>query len=154
MATNPHIGFGALIQKGDGQSPENFITIMGVKGITGPDISRDAVETTDMQSAQWREFIGGLVNAGEVGFEANLLVGDESQGQEEGGFLAEFDKSSCDSRGRFRIVLPECGGEAEGYFEFDGVVTGSSIQIPLDDVMGFSGTIKVSGRPNLVLATT
>jgi hypothetical protein len=46
-----------------------------------------------MQSPNgWREFIGGLVDAGEVTFEANLLPRNETQNQEAGGFMAEFDK--------------------------------------------------------------
>lgn len=154
MENNPHIGFGALLQKGNGASPEDFITVMGLKSLNGPSISRDTHDVTSMSSEQWREFIGGLVDAGEVTFDAYLLVGDTTQGQEEGGLIAEFDKSSCDSRGNYRIVLPECAGESEGYWEFAGIVTGASYTIPMDDVMSFSGTIKVSGRPNLVLANT
>lgn len=152
--SNAHIGFGAQLQKGDGASPENFVSIMGMKSITGPQIKRDTIDVTDMQSPSgWREFIGGLTDGGEVSFEANFLPRDPTQNQEENGFMAEFDKSSCDSRGNWRILLPECEGEPEGYFEFAGVVSGQSVEIPLDAVMAFSGTIKVSGRPHLVIET-
>lgn len=152
--SDAHTGFGALILKGDGASPENFVAVMGVKSITGPSISRATHDTTDMQSASgWREFIGGLTDGGEVGFEANLLPRNETQNQEDGGFMAEFDKSSCDSRGNWRISFPECEGEAEGYLAFGGIVTGQSMTFPLDDLMGFTGTIKVSGRPELVIAS-
>jgi hypothetical protein len=34
---------------------------------------------------------------------------------------------------------------------FGGIVTGQSMQFPLDDLMSFNGTIKVSGRPELVI---
>ena len=152
--SDAHTGFGALLLKGDGASPENFIAIMGVKSINGMSISRATHDTTDMQSPNgWREFVGGLVDGGEVSFEANFLPRNATQNQEEGGFMAEFDKSSCDSRGNWRIQFPECDGEAEGYFEFAGVATGQQVQFPLDDLMGFSGTIKVSGRPELVIAS-
>jgi predicted secreted protein len=152
--SDAHTGFGALLLKGDGASPENFVAVMGVKSMTGPSISRDTHDTTDMQSPSgWREFIGGLVDGGEVSFEANLLPRNETQNQEAGGFMAEFDKTSCDSRGNWRIQFPECAGEAEGYMEFEGIVTGQSMQFPMDDLMSFSGTIKVSGRPELVIAT-
>lgn len=149
-------GFGAFIQKGDGASPENFVSVMGVKGITGPNISRDTHDVTTMNDAstedgQFRKFIGGLVDAGEVSFEANLLPRNETQNQSEGGFLAEFDKPSCASRGNFRILLPACEGEPEAYFQFAGIVTGASHEIPMEDVMGFTGTVKISGRPELVI---
>lgn len=150
--SDAHTGFGALILKGDGASPENFVAIMGVKSITGPNISRDTHDTTDMQSESgYREFIGGLTDAGEVQFEANLLPRNSTQNQEEGGFMAEFDRTSCDSKSNYRVQFPECEGEAEGYMAFKGIVTGQSMQLPLDDLMSFQGTIKVSGRPELIL---
>jgi hypothetical protein len=37
---------------------------------------------------------------------------------------------------------------------FGGVVTGQSMQFPLDDLMSFNGTIKVSGRPELVIGVS
>lgn len=154
-------GFGALLQKGDGNSPENFIDIMGIKGLSGPSISRETHDTTTMLSpGGWREFIGGLKDGGEVGFQANWLPRDPTQGQlaagEEGapaggGLMAEFDKDSCESRSRWRISIPACPGEDEVYLEFDGILTGQNIDIPMDDLMGFEGTIKVSGRPTLVI---
>lgn len=152
--SDAHTGFGALLLKGDGASPENFVAVMGVKSINGMSISRDTHDTTDMQSPSgWREFIGGLVDGGEVSFEANLLPRNSTQNQEEGGFMAEFDKSSCNSRGNWRIGFPECDGESEGHLAFAGIVTGQSMTFPMDDLMGFTGTIKVSGRPELVIET-
>lgn len=145
-------GFGAILGKGDGQSPENFIGIMGIRSISGPEISRDTHDVTTMDSAQgWREFIGGLKDGGEVSFEALWLPRDETQGQEEGGFMAEFDKDSCESRGNWQITVPACPGEPEVALEFGGIVSGQSIEIPMDDIMGFTGTIKVSGRPRLII---
>lgn len=146
-------GFGAILQKADGSSPANFLDIMGIKSISGPSISRDTHDVTTMSSQGWREYIGGLVDAGEVGFSANWLPRDETQGQGDGGLMAEFDKGSCESRSRWRILVPGCPGEDEVYLEFDGILSGQNIDIPMDDVMGFEGTIKVSGRPELVVET-
>ncbi len=148
-------GFGATIDKGDGSSPENFISILGVKSITGPEISRDTHDVTTMLSESgWREFIGGLKDGGEVSFEANWLPRDDTQGQVEGGFMAEFDKDSCESRGNWRITVPACEGEPTVYLQFSGIATGQNISLPMDDVMGFTGKLKISGRPELVIETT
>ena len=150
--SDAHTGMGAYLQKGNGETPEDFISIMGIKSISGPSIARDTHDTTWMGSPSgWREFIGGLVDAGEVSFEANWLPREATQGQDEGGLMAEFDKTSCDSRGNWRITLPVCAGEPDGYLEFAGILTGQNIEIPMDDLMSFSGTIKVSGRPELVI---
>ena len=143
-------GMGVQLQKSNGATPEpEYISVLGIKNVSGPDMSRDTHDVTDMDSGTFREFIGGLVDAGEVSFEANFLPRDPSQNQSDGGFMAEFDRGSCDSRGRWRILLPECEGEPSAYFEFDGIVTGQAIEMPMDDVMGFNGTIKLSGRPSL-----
>lgn len=145
-------GFGALLQiQVSGASPATFADIMGIKSISGPSITRDTHDVTTMSSDGWREYIGGLVDGGEVGFSANWLPRDASQGQEAGGLMAEFDKGSCESRSRWRIVIPGCPGEPEVYLEFDGILSGQNIDIPMDDVMGFEGTVKVSGRPQLVI---
>jgi predicted secreted protein len=149
--TDAHIGQGAQIQKGDGASPENFVAVLGVTSITGPNIQREAIDVTDMDSGTYRKFIGGLVDAGEVSFEANFLPRSASQNQESGGFMAEFDKHSCNSAGNWRIALPPCEGEPDGYFQFSGDVTGQQIQMPGDAKMSFSGSIKVSGRPVLTI---
>lgn len=151
---NPHTGMGSQLLRGDGASPENFVAIMGIKSINGPNMQRDTHDTTDMnQPDNYRRFIGGLVDAGEVSFDANWLPTEATQGQDDGGFMAEFDKSSCDSARNWRITFPECEGESEGYFELNGIVTGMNVQSPMDDIMSFSGTIKVSGRPELVIVT-
>lgn len=142
-------GFGALIQKGTGSgSPEDFVTILGIKSISGPSITRDTHDTTVMTSpGGWREFIGGLKDGGEVSFTANWLPRDTTQTD----LQDEFDKDSCESRSNWRIVVPACPGEPEVFLEFAGVLTGQNIEIPMDDLMGFEGTIKVSGRPTLVI---
>lgn len=148
-------GYGALLQKGDGSdSPQNFVSILGIKSMSGPSISRDVHDVTSMTSGDgWREFIGGLKDGGEISFEANWLPRDTTQGQAEGGFMAEFDKDSCESRGDWRLLAPSCPGEDDVYLEFEGIVTGQNIEIPMDDVMSFTGTIKVSGRPTLIIGT-
>lgn len=146
-------GFGALLQRQIAAgAPPDFLTILGIKSISGPSITRDTHDTTVMTSpGGWREFIGGLKDGGEVSFTANWLPRDDSQGQGDGGLMAEFDKDSCESRSNWRIVVPACPGEPEVYLEFAGILSGQNIEIPMDDLMGFEGTIKVSGRPTLVI---
>lgn len=154
-----HTGMGAILSMGDGQSPENFIPVLGVKSISGPSITRETHDTTQMRNIDritglpslWRTFVGGLVDAGEVSFEANWLPRDPSQNQSEGGLMAEFDRGSCDSIRHWRVDIPDCPGEPPAYMAFDGILSGQNIEIPMDDLMGFSGTLKVSGRPNLTV---
>ncbi|MEG1028599.1 MAG: hypothetical protein RSE34_00785, partial [Brevundimonas sp.] len=61
------------------------------------------------------------------------------------------DKDSCESRGDWRILVPACPGEPEVFLDFQGILTGQNVSIPMDDLMSFEGTIKVSGRPTLTI---
>lgn len=142
-------GQGIQFQRGDGETPESFVSILGIKSVSGPGMSRDIHDVTDMDSGTFREFIGGLVDAGEFSFEANFLPREETQNQSIGGFMREFRKNSCDSKRNWRIILPECEGEADAYWEFEGIVSGQDVDMPLDDVMSFNGTVKISGEPIL-----
>ena len=151
MAQDAHIGAGSKLQRGDGASPENFVDVLGIKGINGPGITRDSVETTDMATGGWRTFTPGLKDGGEVTFDANFLPAEPTQNQSAGGLMAEFDSDSCAGLRNWRIVLPPCDGEPDAYWEFAGFLTGQEIEQPLDDVMAFSGTLKVSGRPALII---
>ena len=55
-------GFGALLQRQIAAgNPPDFLTILGIKSISGPSITGDTHDTTVMTSpGGWREFIGGL----------------------------------------------------------------------------------------------
>lgn len=142
-----HIGLGAQLLKGDGNSPENFLPIMGIKSISFSGFKRDAIDVSDLSTGNWKKMVGGMVDGGTVSFDGNFLPRSASQA----GFLEEFDKSSCDSNSNWRINLPECEGESEGYFEFAGPATGGGFTIPMDAVMTMSGEITISGKPTLVI---
>lgn len=145
-----HTGFGAIISKDDGFG--NFIPVLGVKSISGPSMSREIHDTTDMNNpSNYRTKIGGLVDGGELTFEANWLPRAPGQNQDEGGLWAEFDKSSCASLGSWRVDIPDCPGEPAAYILLDGIFSGMGAEIPMDDIMSFQGTITVSGRPELVI---
>jgi hypothetical protein len=153
MIGTPHTGMGAVLQRGDGTSPENFVDVVGIKSMSGPSISRDTHDTTDMSSPQYRTFTGGLVDGGEITFEGNFLPRDPTQYQEPGGLMGEFDFGSCDSLRNWRLLIPDCAGEPESYLEFSAILTAMGLEFPMDDVMSFSGSLKISGRPHLVIET-
>jgi predicted secreted protein len=151
---NAHTGFGAVLQRGNGESPEEFVDVSGIKSISGPSMTRDTHDVTDNQSeSNFREFIGGLVNGGEFSFSGNFLPKDPTQNQDAGGLMAEFEKTSCDSKRNWRMVLPACDGAPEGQFDFGGILTNFSVDLPMDDVMSFQATLKVSGKPTLTYVT-
>lgn len=73
-------GFGTLIEKSDGGSPAVYTPIAEVYNIKAPSLSRDTIDVTHHEStAGWREFIGGLPNAGEVTLDVNFLPANATQ---------------------------------------------------------------------------
>lgn len=149
-ADAPHTGMGAKLQRYNGSI---YVDVLGLKSLGGPSMSRDTHDTTDMASTiPYRTFVGGITDAGEISLSGNLLPGHASQNQTDAGLLAEFDLDSCDSVTQWKIVFPECEGDPEAEMTFDGVLSGFGMDIPFDDLMTVSGSIKVSGRPVLTIS--
>ena len=111
-----------------------YIEVAEVTSITWPGYSRDAVEVTHLNSDdQFREYVPGLMDAGEVTFELNYvpLVSDV--------IIAALTAASI---GQFKIT-------AQGGVNcvFRGIVTSYQGQSPVDDRMTASVTIKVTAKP-------
>lgn len=146
-------GYGALLKRGDGNSPETFSTVYGIKSMQGPSITRDTHDVTSMTSpGGYKQYIGGLKDGGELTFDANWLPRDPTQSQDDG-IMSEFDRDSCESLRNWQVEIPACPGEPAVTFEFAGIYTAQNISISMTDVMTFSGTIKISGRPSIVITT-
>ncbi|MGH9204208.1 MAG: phage tail tube protein, partial [Vicinamibacterales bacterium] len=65
-------GFGVRFQRGDGAVPEIFATIAEATNISGPTLDRATLDVTSHDSAnRTREYVGGLIDPGEVTFEVN-----------------------------------------------------------------------------------
>jgi Lambda phage tail tube protein, TTP len=64
---------GIQIKIGDGGAPENFVTIPEVMKFKGPSLTQDLLDVTNHDSPQGaKEFIGGLLDAGELSFDINF----------------------------------------------------------------------------------
>lgn len=137
------LGFGVLLKKGDGASPEVFTSIAELTGLSGPGLSMDTVEATHTgSSGNYREYIAGLLDAGEVSFDVNFLPADSTQ-DESTGLLA--DKKNRTLR-NFQIVWPDSGNTT---WSFAAFVTSFEPSSPIDDRMTASVTLKISGDPTL-----
>lgn len=145
--SNAQIGYGTLLERrtsAAGASPEVWQLIAERTNISGPGFSRDAPDVTHMDSpGGWREFTPGLKDAGEFSVEGNFVPSDASQNSETG-LLSEF---SSDVKARWRLTFPD--GSPATVWEFDGILTGFEPSMPVDDKMGFSATMKVTGQPDL-----
>jgi predicted secreted protein len=104
-ASGAKSGFGTLIELSDGGATPVFTPIAEVLSIKGPSASRDTIEVTHMESpGGWKEFIGGLVEGGEITLELNFVATEASQSD----LLSNLAENTPANVVRtYRIVFPD-----------------------------------------------
>lgn len=141
--TDATIGLGTTLAYGNGATPEVFTTVAEVINISGPNMSRELPDATHLGSPNgYREFIGGLKDGGEVTLECNWIPGNATQDQSTG-LLSIFDSGATKN---WKVTLPTTPTVT---MTFAGVVSAFEPDIPVDDKLGLSVTIKVSGKVTL-----
>lgn len=136
MASNAISGVGTSFTRGDDLSSGTaFTAIAEVNSISGPNLSRDTIDVTSLDSTGgFREFIGGFRDGGEVTLEMNFTLD---------GYDTIKDDFDSDDLRDYQIVLPDTGATT---FEFSALVTNLGLAIPMDDKITCDVTLKVSGQ--------
>jgi predicted secreted protein len=130
--------FGIALKRGDGVTPtEAFVAIGSVYDLKGPEIKRDTYDVTAHDSANgWREFIGGLKDAGEVTISINY---DPTKHDV---LVADFEDTAPRN---YQMVFPQSLGE----WDLKLILTEFSQQAPSDDKLSAELKFKVSGKPTV-----
>lgn len=125
----------------------NGNTIAELTNIGGIEISLDAIDVTSHQSADsFKEYVGGLLDVGEVSIEGNFIPGD-TNGQV--GLLTDMLAKTLQS---FVIAFPAATGTT---WSFSALVTKfKAADAPVDGVLPFSASLKISGKPTLATAAS
>lgn len=132
-ATQASIGYGTTFGIADDNSPDNYITVAEVFDITPPSQKIDQIDATHSESPdRFREFIQGLIDAGETSFDMNFVPGSASDILIQS--LRDGSSRSC------RITFPNAAT-----WTFTGVLTGYEPKVPTADKMTATVTFKVSG---------
>lgn len=136
MTTGADIGHGSSFAISDDQTTGGvFTAVAGVTSITPPNYTRDAIEHTDMASpSEAREYLAGLIDAGEVTIELNYVPSASDV------IIAALTTGL----GAFRITFPN--GVT---WTFLAVPTNYAPGAPLDDKLTATATFKISGLPTL-----
>jgi predicted secreted protein len=141
MATEARVGMGSRFEIGDGADPEVYTQLAEVININPPSMSRDALDATHMLSPeQWREFVPGLKDGGEVSVDMNFIPGGAGETQ----IMANL---AADNTANYRITFPN--GVS---WTFAAFCTGFEPSVPHDDKMSATATFKVSGKPTFLTA--
>lgn len=128
--------------KRDSDGAGTFVTIANVSDISGPDRDREAIEVTAHDSPdQYREFVKGLKDGGEVSITINYNPGETTHE------ALDDDYEEKDLRDYQVVVLP--GDPDEHTWDLTGLITSVGDAFPHDDKMEREVTVKISGKPTL-----
>jgi predicted secreted protein len=116
-----------------------YVLVAEVTSITWPGYSRDAIDATNMNSEdQFREYIPGLMDAGEVTIEMNYVPNHADA------IIAALTASAV---GQYKIAAANGANVV-----FTAIVTAYQPQAPVDDKMTASATFKITGKPTWAAA--
>lgn len=108
--------------------------------ISSPSMSQETIDVTTLDSdGEYREFIGGFKDGGEVSASGFFKPSDEGQAAA----YTALENSTVED---FEIRFPAAMGAS---WKFKGVVTAFQTNAELEEAISFEITIKVSGKPTL-----
>jgi len=136
--------FGTLLKIGDGGSPtETFATIAEVADISGPGLSMDTEDVTNHSSAGgWKEYIGTLLDGGEISFDINYTPTAATHNASTG-LINDMENKT---KRNFKLVFPDTGATT---WSFAAFVTGFEPGEPVSGKLSASVGLKISGQPTL-----
>lgn len=140
MAHEERIGHGTKIFRTLDRSPGGTRQTVGrVRDVTPPNLARDTVETTDMESEdKWEEFIGGIKRSGELSFSMTF-----DPGSSETTYL--LGELNSDEAGYYIIVFPDATE-----WGFRALLTAYDPTTPVAGNMAADVTFKLSGKPGFI----
>ena len=135
--------FGTSLARDNGST---FDAIASITSVSGPGISRDTVDVTAHDSAdRYREFIGGLVDGGEVSADINWdPKGVLGAGNATTILMGDLEDPNPVS---YEIAFPDGSKFAAAL-----LITGFEPDAPHDDKLTASLSFKVSGKPTFTPA--
>lgn len=130
------IGLGATFSYETTAGSGTYTALAGVIGITPPDASVDTIDVTTFGDTDgWRDYIAGLIDGGEA--EVQILYDPEAA-------VNATLHSIMTGRvpRKFKILFAAGASRI-----FDGIITAISHEVPMDDKLTATITIKQTGAP-------
>jgi len=143
MTTNAMIGIGITFSVNTGDSPDTWQVLGEVFNLSPPNAQVDDIDATHYASPdRTREFIAGLTDLGEMSVEMNYIPGSETDN-----YLLAW--RSAGTNRLCRIVYPTSPNLQD---TFQAYVKGYEPNLPLDDKLTATLTLKVAGAVTRALA--
>lgn len=132
MASTATAGVGTVFQRWSGAA---WVAIAEINSISGPGFSRETIDVTSLDSTGgYREFITGFRDAGTITLNMNFT---------RDAFDTMKDDFEDDSAQNYQIDLPD---DENTSMDFEGYVTECPLEIPPDDKITMTVTIKITGE--------
>jgi predicted secreted protein len=118
----------------------NGADVAELTSISGPNETMDTIDVTSHDSPDaYREFIAGIRDGGEISIEGNFIKTDTT------GQIALHNDFQAGTKRAWIIKFPGGSTQISG----NGFITAFSPSFPFEDKIGFTATIKVTGKPAL-----
>lgn len=130
-------GFGTTLARSDMAvpGPAVFTVLAGISNVGGPGVSREILDITAHDSPDaYREFLGGVKDAGEVSLDVNyapkvhMIWYEDLDDEEPRDYMITYSDGSTS--------------------EFKALLTAFEPSAPFDDKLSASATFKVTGKPD------
>jgi len=139
-------GKGAQLQVEQTPGMADHLTISEVKSISGPTLEAEEVDVTNHDSpSAFREFVRGLVDAGELTFEINYNPADARHAD----LFADLVSGEVKA---YKILfdmaeMPTISASYE--MDMDAFVKSMPLNIPVDNVLTANLTLRITGAPTI-----
>ena len=128
--------YGATLERSSDES--TWTVIPGVTSITLPSVTQEYVETTSLDSTGgYREYIGGLKDAGEASFSQNYSRAAMDQADADDGVKLYY---------RMTLASPDGGATTGDVHEFEGIRTASPVTDDIGGLVRIDNTLRISGE--------
>lgn len=135
-------GKGTLIQRETAPASGTYVTVAEAKSISGPTFEAEEVDVTNHDSpGDFREFIRGLVDPGELTFEINYQP-DNAEHQQ------LFDDLKNGTKRNYKILWSQMT-PTQYQMDFEAFVRSMPITNPVDNVLSAEVTLRVTGQPDI-----
>lgn len=120
----------------------NSVLIAEVNTVGDLDLTADDIDVTHYTSDdQYKEYIPGMKDGGEITITGNLLSGDSGQAS----LITDFNSGT---KYTGLITLPNTDAST---WSFTAYVKGFKHTMPINDKLGFEAVLKISGKPTFTV---
>lgn len=116
-----------------------YATIAAVLDIDGPGVQVDMIDVTSRDSSGWKEFIGGLIDGGEVSFDILYDPDDTTHSATAPGVVGLLTGKTVKG---WKLTLSDIS--APTVWSFNALVKAFKPKAPLKDALRASVTLKIT----------